>query len=72
MIVEATNASHGVGYEIAYAEFVHHLPILLLTRNATGKVSAMLNERFEVFHYDDESTLQLVITRWLDGLTRRR
>src|SRR5690348_2479864 len=41
MIADVTFASHGVGYEIAYAHHVRHIPILAVAQKDSN-VSAML------------------------------
>lgn len=64
MIAEVTTASHGVGYEIAYAEFVRKMPIFFCARKDT-LVSAMLSGKHEICYYRDLGDLSAFIEAFL-------
>jgi hypothetical protein len=69
VIAEVSSVSHGVGYEIAYAHHVRHIPILLLARKDTS-VSAMLTgaELFPLQYYADLVGLEAAISPFLEAL----
>jgi hypothetical protein len=52
MIAEVSNASLGVGYEIAYAKHVRHIPILALA-DKDRAVSAMIAGDLAIVYYRD-------------------
>lgn len=66
MIAEVTTASHGVGYEIAYAEFVRKMPIFFCARKDT-LVSAMLSGKHEICYYRDLGDLSAFIEAFIGG-----
>src|ERR1043166_2585151 len=68
MIAEVTNASHGVGYEIAYAKHVRNLPIFCVAQKDTGPHSAMITGGLDVVEYRDSGDLTYYIEEWLGNL----
>lgn len=52
MIAELSSASHGVGYEIAYATLVRQIPVFCIC-DAGQPVSAMIQGHLDVFYYRD-------------------
>ncbi|MEP7284638.1 MAG: hypothetical protein ABI947_02580 [Chloroflexota bacterium] len=69
MIAEVSSKAHGVGYEIAYAHHICHIPILLVARKDTG-VSVMLTgaEVFLLRYYNDLAELEAAISEFLQSL----
>ena len=65
MIAEVTNPSHGVGYEIAYADHVRHMLILQVAVKDTN-VSAMIAGGLDVHYYRDLGDLQGIIELFLE------
>lgn len=65
MIAEVTYASHGVGYEIAYAHHVRHMPIMLVAQKDTT-VSAMLAGRWPIQQYRDTAHLFTFVQQFLE------
>lgn len=59
LIAEVTDASHGVGYEIAYAKHVLKIPVLCLAKHGT-KVSAMLAGGQQVEHYGEQHLKRII------------
>lgn len=65
MIAEVSNPSLGVGYEIAYAFHVRHLPVFCVAE-AGCKVSAMIAGNAVVIFYNDMEDLK----RWIPYFLR--
>lgn len=68
LIAECTCPSHGVGYELAYAE-AHRIPVYIFYNKNQSNISAMLNgnEYFDIIPYQSEED----IYRHLDRILRR-
>ena len=62
LIVECTNPSHGVGYELAYAE-ARNIPVHIFYDKSKANVSAMLNgnTRFKLYPYEREAEIYPVL-----------
>ena len=58
LIAECTNPSHGVGYELAYAE-TRNIPVHIFYDKSRANVSAMLNgnTRFKLYPYEKEAEI---------------
>ncbi len=69
MIAEVSSASHGVGYEIAYAHHARHMPVLLVAHEGTS-VSTMLTGAavFPLRYYNDMTELEAAISSFLEML----
>lgn len=64
MIAEVSNPSLGVGYEIAYAEFVAHIPVLCVAVNG-AHVSAMIAGSRTMAFYHNVDELDDIVREWL-------
>jgi len=64
MIAEVSNPSLGVGYEIAYARHVRHIPILAVARQG-AHVSAMIQGSLDVQYYRDAAELTAMVAAFL-------
>lgn len=64
LVGEVTHASHGVGYEIAYARHAVKMPIFLLAEKDCH-VSAMLTGAFEIAYYRDTADAQYQVREFL-------
>lgn len=62
LIAECTNPSHGVGYELAYAE-ARNIPVQIFYDKSRANVSAMLNgnTRFKLYPYEREAEIYPVL-----------
>ena len=62
LIAECTNPSHGVGYELAYAE-TRNIPVHIFYDKSKANVSAMLNgnTRFKLYPYEREAEIYPVL-----------
>ena len=62
LIAECTNPSHGVGYELAYAE-ARNIPVYIFYDKSRANISAMLNgnDNFEVYPYENEEEIYPVL-----------
>ena len=62
LIAECTNPSHGVGYELAYAE-ARNIPVHIFYYKSRANVSAMLNgnTRFKLYPYEREAEIYPVL-----------
>lgn len=62
LIAECTNPSHGVGYELAYAE-ARNIPVHIFYDKSRANVSAMLNgnTRFKLYPYEREAEIYPVL-----------
>ena len=62
LIAECTNPSHGVGYELAYAE-VRNIPVHIFYDKRKANISAMLNGNayFKVYPYENEAEIYPVL-----------
>lgn len=62
LIAECTNPSHGVGYELAYAE-ARNIPVHIFYEKSKANVSAMLNgnTRFKLYPYEREAEIYPVL-----------
>ena len=62
LIAECTNPSHGVGYELAYAE-ARSIPVHIFYDKRKANISAMLNGNayFKVYPYDNEEEIYPVL-----------
>lgn len=62
LIAECTNPSHGVGYELAYAE-ARNIPVYIFYDKSKANVSAMLNgnTRFKLYPYEREAEIYPVL-----------
>jgi hypothetical protein len=69
MVAEVSSVSHGVGYEIAYAHHVRHIPILMLAHTGTS-VSSMLigSGAFSLEYYNDIAELDEAVTPFFEML----
>lgn len=73
LIAEISHPSHGVGWEIAYAQFVLKIPILLLWRVTDGHVpSAMLRGNWypTMITYDLTTDISQVVGDYLGKLPK--
>ena len=66
LIAECTNPSHGVGYELAYAE-ARNIPVHIFYDKRKANISAMLNGNayFKVYPYENEAEIYLVLDKIL-------
>lgn len=66
VIAECSSPSHGVGYELAYAEKIGK-PVCVFFNSSRGRLSAMIsgNEYFKVYYYDSEAALISLIDNLL-------
>lgn len=66
---EVSIASHGVGYEIGYAESLNKPIYLVANKTLTSRVSAMLtgNSKVHLFYYSDIEE----VFEFIDELSRR-
>lgn len=64
MLAEVTYPSHGVGYEIAYAQFVAKIPVMLVCEKDT-RVSAMLTGSLPVWGYRDLNDLKGMVEQFV-------
>ena len=66
LIAECTNPSHGVGYELAYAE-ARNIPVHIFYDKRKAKISAMLNgdAYFKVYPYENEAEIYPVLDKIL-------
>ena len=66
LIAECTNPSHGVGYELAYAE-AHNIPVHIFYDKSKANISAMLNGNayFKVYPYENEAEIYPVLDKIL-------
>ena len=62
LIAECTNPSHGVGYELAYAE-ARNIPVHIFYDKRKANISAMLNGNayFKVYPYENEVEIYPVL-----------
>lgn len=62
LIAECTNPSHGVGYELAYAE-TRNIPVHIFYDKRKANISAMLNGNayFKVYPYEYEAEIYPVL-----------
>ena len=62
LIAECTNPSHGVGYELAYAE-ARNIPVYIFYDKSKANISAMLNGNayFKVYPYENETEIYPVL-----------
>ena len=62
LIAECTNPSHGVGYELAYAE-ARNIPVHIFYDKHKANISAMLNGNayFKVYPYENEAEIYSVL-----------
>lgn len=62
LIADCTNPSHGVGYELAYAE-ARNIPVHIFYDKSKANVSAMLNgnTRFKLYPYEREAEIYPVL-----------
>ena len=62
LIAECTNPSHGVGYELAYAEALN-IPVHIFYDKRKANISAMLNGNayFKVYSYENEAEIYPVL-----------
>lgn len=66
LVAEVTYASHGVGYEIAYAHFVRKIPILCIANQRDNdRVSAMIAGYHKVSYYRDENIMKALIRSFI-------
>lgn len=66
-VAEVTNASTGVGYEIAYARHVCEIPIFFCAAKESS-VSAMITGSSDVFFYRGTVDLSAALETWLLAL----
>ena len=66
LIAECTNPSHGVGYELAYAE-ARNIPVHIFYDKRKANISAMLNGNayFKVYPYESEAEIYPVLDKIL-------
>ncbi len=66
LIAECTNPSHGVGYELAYAE-ARNIPVYIFYDKSKANISAMLNGNayFKVYPYENEEEIYPVLDKIL-------
>jgi len=67
MIAIVNGPSHGVGYEIAYAQHVRKIPVLCV-HEKDNNLSAMIKGSQHVVEYRDRSHLAAIIQGFLEGL----
>ena len=62
LIAECTNPSHGVGYELAFAE-ARNIPVYIFYDKSKANISAMLNGNayFKVYPYENEAEIYPVL-----------
>ena len=62
LIAECTNPSHGIGYELAYAE-ARNIPVHIFYDKRKANISAMLNGNayFKVYPYESEAEIYPVL-----------
>lgn len=62
LIAECTNPSHGVGYELAYAE-TRNIPVHIFYDKRKANISAMLNGNayFKVYPYETEAEIYPIL-----------
>ena len=62
LIAECTNPSHGVGYDLAYAE-ARNIPVYIFYDKSRANISAMLNGNayFKVYPYENEAEIYPVL-----------
>ena len=66
LIAECTNPSHGVGYELAYAE-ARNIPVHIFYDKRKANISAMLNGNayFKVYPYENEVEIYPILDKIL-------
>lgn len=66
LIAECTNPSHGVGYELAYAE-ARNIPVHIFYNKRKANISAMLNGNayFKVYPYENEAEIYPILDKIL-------
>ena len=66
LIAECTNPSHGVGYELAYAE-ARNIPVRIFYDKRKANISAMLNGNayFKVYPYENEAEIYPILDKIL-------
>ena len=66
LIAECTNPSHGVGYELAFAEACN-IPVHIFYDKNKANISAMLNGNayFKVYPYENEAEIYPVLDKIL-------
>ena len=66
LIAECTNPSHGVGYELAYAE-ARNIPVHIFYDKRKANISAMLNGNAycKVYRYENEAEIYPVLDKIL-------
>ena len=71
LIAECTNPSHGVGYELAYAE-ARNIPVYIFYDKSKANISAMLNGNayFKVYPYENEAEIYSVLDEILGNQRR--
>ena len=71
LIAECTNPSHGVGYELAYAE-ARNIPVHIFYDKCKANISAMLNGNayFKVYPYENEVEIYPVLDEILGNQRR--
>ena len=71
LIAECTNPSHGVGYELAYAE-ARNIPVYIFYDKSKANISAMLNgnANFKVYPYENEAEIYPVFDEILGNQRR--
>ncbi|QUB66886.1 nucleoside 2-deoxyribosyltransferase [Prevotella melaninogenica] len=70
LIAECTTPSHGVGYELAYAE-ARNIPVYIFYDKSRANISAMLNGNtyFKVYPYEKEEEIYPILDKIL-GISR--
>lgn len=68
VIAECSNASLGVGYELAYAE-AHDIPVFAFYNKKTSSLSAMINGNryFNIIPYETEDEIYFALDRILEN-----
>jgi hypothetical protein len=73
MIAEISGPSIGVGFEIAYAIFVKHIPVLALCHSQVKKLSAMLSgcdsPLVSIERYANAEEMKQIINEYINRLT---
>ena len=71
LIAECTNPSHGIGYELAYAE-ARNIPVHIFYDKRKANISAMLNGNayFKVYPYENEAEIYSVLDEILGNQRR--
>ena len=66
LIAECTNPSHGVGYELAYAE-ARNIPVHIFYDKRKANISAMVNGNayFKVYPYENEAEIYPILDKIL-------